>query len=686
MYGYCGRILYVDLTSGKMEERELTPEMAQEYMGGVSLASRLLFDMKGYEADPLGPENPIIFMTGPLAGTPMPGSSRVQVAARSPLTGGFGSSSCGGYFGPYMKYAGYDGIVITGASQEPVYLFINSGEPSIVAAGTVWGKPTSQVSSLIAEEQGVKRVHSMSIGPAGENKVLYACIMDTPHNAAGRTGLGAVMGAKKLKAVAVHGKDRPALFDKSEFTALREKISKVLKDDVTMSAYKRFGTAGTMQLGMLVGDVPTKNWRVGDWSDGADRINGITMADTIMEKTTGCFGCPIGCKRVVTIPDGKYKMEKAPGPEYETVASMGAMNLIDDLEALCAANVICNDMGMDTISAGSSIAFLTEAYEKGLITKEETGGLELDWGRPDTLLELLEKTARREGPGDMLAEGVKRMSEKIGGGADEFAIHSRGMEAPMHDPRAYHGLALAYTTAPRGACHISHNDLVVEMGVYKYPEFGLDGEYPPLTKDGKAEMVARSEDQGFFISSINMCMFVAWPMSIRDHILPALKHVTGFEWTVQDINAIGERTWFIQRAFNNLCGFSADDDTVPSRILKPHEEGTPSGLDAIVYNTTKFKPPELPFIRDVSISMMNRIVPHQKKVFQTMGRFMPTKKLNKQKMEKKLTPDHEHMIREYYTVREIDREGRPRPAKLKKLKLDYVADALYPEDSTAKNA
>ncbi len=683
MYGYCGRILYVDLTGGKIEDRELTPEVAREYLGGVALASKLLFDLKAYEADPLGPDNPIIFMTGPYVGTPMPGSSRIQVAARSPLTGGFGSSSCGGYFAPYMKYAGYDGIVITGAAQEPVYLFINDGKPSIVPAGIVWGKPTSEVSALIAEEQKVKKVYTMSIGPAGENRVLYSCIMDSPHNAAGRTGLGAVMGSKKLKAVAVHGKKRPELFDKGEFTALREKISKALKDDVTMTAYSRFGTAGTMQLGMLVGDVPTKNWRVADWSTGSDRINGITMADTILDKTSGCFGCPVKCKRVVTIPDGKYKMDKAPGPEYETVAAMGAMNMIDDLEALCAANVLCNDMGMDTISAGSSIAFITEAYEKGLISKDDTGGMELDWGRSETLLQLLEMIAKREGIGDMLAEGVKRMSEKIGHESARFAIHSKGMEVPMHDPRAYHGLALAYTTAPRGACHISHNDLVVEMGVYKYPEFGLDGSYPPLTKDGKAEMVARSEDLGMLVSSLNMCMFVSWPLSVKDNLLPALKHITGIEWSISELTAIGERTWFIQRAFNNLCGFTADDDKLPARLLHAHEEGVPTGLDDIVYSTTKFKPPDLPFIKDVSISVMNRIIPHQKKVFLGMGKIMPGKKLNKKRMAKKLTPDHEHMIREYYTVREIDREGRPRPNKLKSLKLTEVLQAMYPEESTA---
>jgi len=677
MKGYRGKLLYVDLTEGRLEDRELPEELARNYLGGSAMAARILFDMEAYRADPLGPDNTLVVLTGPLTGTPMPGSGRFIVSARSPLTGGFGSSACGGYFGPRLKSSGYDGIVITGSSPEPVYLLIDKGTPSLKPAGVVWGKPTSEVADLISEEEGIAKVHTISIGPAGEHLVLYAAVMGGTHNAAGRTGLGAVMGAKKLKAVAVNGGSKTELHDREEFMKLRKKMQKLISEDVGSTAYTRFGTDGTMPLGMLVGDVPTKNWRVAYWEEGSDKLNGITMADTILVDKKSCYGCSIACKRVVSIPDGPYKMENAAGPEYETATSMGTLNMIDDLEAVCAANVLCNDMGMDTISAGSSIAFLTECFEAGLITEEQTGGITLRWGDPDTLIQLLAMTAARDGIGDLLADGVKRMSERIGPESEEFAVHSKGLEAPMHDPRAYHGLALAYATSPRGACHIHHYDLIIEMGVQSYPEMGIEGEYHPQSKERKAEMVALSETLGTIVNSASICMFAAWPLSFKTHILKALNLATGMDFTLQQLSRIGERGWYMQRAFNNLCGFTAGDDTISERVLEPYIEGEPTGLNDIVFDTTSFKPPNLPVLKDLSTSIMNRIIPHQKNVFKFMGKVMRGKKLSPKQMNVKQRPDFDHMIREYYTVRELDRDGRPREKKLHELNMEDVSAALH---------
>jgi aldehyde:ferredoxin oxidoreductase len=684
MNGYCGKLLYVNLTDGRLEERPLAEETARLYMGGCTLAARLLIDMKAHEADPLGPDNAFVVMTGPLVGTSMPGSGRFEIAARSPLTGGFGVSSAGGHFGPELKFAGFDGIVVTGASPEPVYLWIKDGKPELLPAAPLWGKTASETRAAIAAERNEKGCRTICIGPAGENKVLFACVTAGPHNFAGRTGLGAVMGAKNLKAISVRGKAKPELHDEEAFKEIREKIIKVIKDDVTCASYTAYGTDSTMQLGMLVSDVPTKNWRVANWEEGADKLNGIAMADTILSGRKSCYACPVGCKRVVTIPDGPYKMENAPGPEYETAASMGTLQMISDLEAVCAANIICNEMGMDTISAGSAIAFLTECFESGLITEADTGGIALNWSDPDQLLKLLNLTARREGVGGLIAEGVKRMSERIGRGSEKFAVHSKGLEAAMHDPRAYHGLGLAYTTSPRGACHITHFDIVIEMGVYSYPEFGIVGDYDPLSKKGKAGMVAGSEDMGIIVGSAVMCMFVAWPLSFKRHILPVLNAVTGFNWTLQELRDIGERGWQLGRAFANLCGIGAEGDTLTERAITPHPEGTPSGLDKIVHQITKFSPPGVPGIKDIAIGMTKRIFPVQKQVIKGLGKLMFMRKLKADELIHKSKPDLEYMLKEYYTIRELDTEGRPRARKLVSLQLDDVAAALHGEEAAAE--
>lgn len=683
MHGYCGKLLYVNLTAGTAKVRDLAEDMARLYLGGAAFAARMLFDLKAYEADPLGPDNTLIVMTGPLVGTTLPGSSRFEVAARSPLTGGFGIASAGGHFGPKLKFAGYDGIVFTGSASEPVYLWIKDGVAKLCPAVALWGKTTSETNTAIAAEQNEKGCSVISIGPAGENKVLFSCIAAGDHNFAGRTGLGAVMGAKNLKAVAVRGKQKPQLFDEDALAAVRGKIIKVIKDDLTCSTYTDYGTNGTMQLGMIVSDVPTKNWSVANWEEGSDKLNGVAMAETILSGKRACYACPVACKRVVTIPDGPYKMTNAAGPEYETAAAMGTMQLIDDLGAVCAANVLCNEMGMDTISAGSSVAFLTECFKRGLIDESDTGGMTLKWGDPAQLLKLLEMTARREGAGDFIANGVKRMSEKIGRGSEKFAVHSKGLEAPMHDPRAYHGLALAYTTSPRGACHITHFDMVLEMGVYTYPDMGLRGGYRPLSKKGKAEMVALSENLGEIIGSAVMCMFVAWPLSFKRHILPALNAATGFNWTLPELAAIGERGWQMQRAFANLCGLGIKQDTLTERALNPHPEGVPSGLDKIVHRMTTFSPPGLPFVKDFAMDTIKKIVPVQKKIIQGLGRFMFTSKLNANELRRKGTPDLEYMLKEYYVIRELDHEGRPRTQKLLSLEMEDVAVALHGADAVA---
>lgn len=680
MNGYCGYLLNVDLTSGTIEKVPLDEEMAFDYMGGTAMAARILFDRKAYLADPLGPDNTLVFVTGPISGTVMPGSGRFQVAARSPLTNGFGLASCGGHFGAELKFTGYDGVIITGASPEPVYLLITETEANLLPAGDLWGKTSGETEEAIRAAHNDKRIRTSTIGPAGENMVRYACIIGGKHNVAGRTGLGAVMGSKKLKAVAVRGKKRPTLADEDTFKTIRERCLKRIEMDVTCRLYGDYGTDGTMQLGMLVSDVPTKNWRIANWDKGSDKLNGITMADTILSGHSSCYACPVGCKRVITIPDGPYKVKDAAGPEYENVAALGTMQLIDDLDAVSAASEICNQLGVDTISAGSSIAFMRECYTEGLVDDSITG-MPLRWGDAEQVIDLLGKISRREGVGDFLAEGVKRMSEKIGKGSENFAVHAKGMEAPMHDPRAYHGLALAYAVSPRGADHIHHFDMVLEMGAYSYPEFGASGPYHPLKKDKKADMVAASENIGYLASSMVMCHFLAWPMLYKTDLVPLCNAATGFDWTISDFVAIGNRAWYLMRAFNNLCGLGVADDKLPRRVLSPHPEGKPTGLDEIVYTTTSMHPPDLPYIKEMVVGIFDRIIPVQKSLMMSMGKVMSFRKLKGAKLESKCKPDLEHMLREYYTVRELDERGFPRARRLRELELDDVAEALHGESA-----
>lgn len=668
-------ILKVDLNKRSVEREELPDGIREKYIGGVGLATHLLFESGAYAAEPLSAENTFVLTVGPLAGTMFGGTSRLEIAFRSPLTGGLGSASAGGFFGPELKNAGLDGIVITGASESPVYLHIENDTAEIRDAAHLWGKDTYAVEETLREETGNKNLRVACIGQAGENLVKFAAFMGGRHNFAARGGPGAVLGAKKFKAIAVKSDGKREVADPARYQALRKKIKEKQQTDVTIKAYSAYGTDSTMQLGMLITDVPTKNWRVADWTEGSDKLNGVTMEQTILSGRKSCHACFVGCKRVVTVKEGKYKTEKDVGPEYETAASMGTLLLNDDLAVVTAANRLCNMYGLDTISAGSTIAFAMEAFDNGIITEKDTDGLALKWGDADAILKLIEKIAMRDGIGDTLAEGTKRAAEKLGKGAEEFAIQSKGMELPMHDPRAYHGLGLAYAVSNRGACHIKHLNIVLEMGVYKYPEFGLSKPYPPLKKENKAEMTARSEELGFIISSLALCCFTAWPLSPAN-LAEMLDAVEGLKLTPESLQKTGERIWHLQRAFNVLCGLTAEDDTLPRRVLEPHPEGEISGLDNVVYGITKQQLPSNPRVRRALMRVYDRILPNQAKMIKNMGKIMFFKKLRAKDAAAKGSPDLDFMKRQYYELRELDSRGVPSKKKLEELGLEKAAEKV----------
>ncbi len=564
-----GKLLVVDLTSGHIEDEPLNEDYARQFIGGSGLAARYLYDSLDPNLEPLHPANPLFFMTGPLTGTRAPSCGRFVVCARSPLTGLWGEANSGGFFGPEVRFAGYDGIVIKGQSPQPVYLHIADGQAALCDARHLWGKGAYETQEAIREEVGDAKTRVACIGPAGENLVKYAAIMSDKGRAAGRTGMGTVMGSKNLKAVAVRGNGQVPLADEERFTAVVREILSILKDDSLTEALRVTGTAGTLDYLMLLGSPPNCYFTEGEFPE-AEALSGSMMAETILTGHSTCYGCPVACGREVEVKEGKYKLAKTKGPEYETVAALGTMLLIDDLPAVTYLGHLCDDYGLDTISTGSTIAFAHYLFESGVIGPAETGGLALRWGDPDTVAELIGMIAQREGFGDALAEGSRRLGQRYG--AEELAVQVNGLETGMHDPRAFSAMALVYATSPIGASHNQSDMYWVESG-RSMEELGI-----PFTNRledaGKGSLVARHQDWRSFCNALIVCYFSNAPAQSYIDLLAA---ATGWEVTADDVLLVGERIWNLKRAYNNRLGLTRADDTLPKLLLQPLPEGGSQG-------------------------------------------------------------------------------------------------------------
>lgn len=565
--GYMGRVLKVDLTSGTASIKSGGSQDGsfRKYLGGSGLAAKYLYDELVPNANPLGPENVLIFMTGPFCGTPVPASGRHAVAAKSPLTGFWGESDCGGHWGVMLKKAGFDGIVIHGRSKRPVYLWIKEGKVEIRDANHVWGMDNYDISETIRKETEMD-AEIASIGPAGEKLVKYSVIMTDGKDgrAAGRTGMGAVMGSKRLKAIAVHGTEKSAIHDKKALMgSIRSITPNLIKGT---SGFSNYGTSGGIVNIEKLGDLPIKNWRNGSWS-GAASISGVKLAETYLTGKFHCASCPIGCGRVVKISDGKYAPVSGAGPEYETVAVFGALLLIDDLAAICKANELCNRYGMDTLSTGGVIAFAFEAYEKGYLSADKTGGLKLEWGNPDAMLNLIHMIANREGIGGLLAEGVKIASENLDPKCKEFAVHVKGLEPSMHDPRAHNGLAVLYAVSNVGATHnqgITHNF----EKLLTCPEMGLTAPPDRFAVEGKGIFTAKTEDFMSICDSLKICKFVLFGGVTLTDLCHWLNFVTGWDVSVAELIRTGERITNLKRLHNIRFGLKKSDDTLPKRLTE----------------------------------------------------------------------------------------------------------------------
>jgi len=564
--GYMGKILYFDLSSSKVHIGDMNEEWAHQFIGGSGLGAKILYELTNERTDPLGPENPLIFMTGPFTGTAVPLSGRHAVVSRSPLTGIFGESDVGGTWGANLKKAGFDGMIITGKSENPVYLWVHNGEWEIRNASHLWGKDTYEIDPLLKNETHEKAVVS-AIGQAGENLVPMAAVMTDGKDgrAAGRCGMGAVMGSKNLKAIVVYGTGNVAVYNPETVTRLPKEVGAQINKNA--ENFRKYGTSGSLSVFESMGTLPLQNWKfVGRWEESAEKINGFTLAETLLTGRYFCDSCVLGCGRVVKVESGPYAGVEGAGPEYETLALLGSNLLIDNLEALCFANELCNRFGLDTMSTGGAIAFGMEAYEKGLIDREDTGGIELRWGSAEAMIEMVKMIAQKKGLGEVLGKGVKRASEELGKNSVEFAMHIKGLELPAHDPRGYNAGAVGYATASRGGCHMAGLTHTFER-VLKSPEMGIPEPLDRFQIEGKGILAAKSQNLMGMMDSLKLCKFILFAGITITHIVKWYQSVTGREMTIDDFIKTGERIFNLKRLYNVRLGMSRKDDTLPFRSL-----------------------------------------------------------------------------------------------------------------------
>lgn len=565
MYGWTGKILRVNLGAWSVSVEDLCPEVAEKYLGARGLGTKVLYDELKPGIDPLGPDNKIIFATGPLTGTAATSAGRYNVVTKSPLTGFIAASNSGGYFPAELKYAGFDAIIVEGAADEPVYIWVHNGKAEIRSAKHVWGKNTAETTDiLVAETDPDAKV--ACIGPAGERLVLFACVVNDKGRAAGRSGVGAVMGSKNLKAIVVRGTGDVKVADPTKFReAVLAAFKKIKESPVTSQGLPTYGTAVLVNVINQHGAFPTRNFQTGVF-EGAEKISGETLAATLLVRKRACFGCPIACGRPSVVKSGKYKGE-GEGPEYETIWALGAACGVDNLEAVTKANYLCNELGLDPISMGSTIACAMELYEKGYLPKSATD-IPLRFGDADAVVEATRKTGYREGVGDLLAKGSYRLAAEFG--HPELSMSAKKQEYPAYDPRGVKGIGLNYATSNRGGCHVRGYTISPEI-------LGVPEKIDPLSKDGKAAWVKAFQDVTALVDSVGMCLFTTFALGAPD-VASMLESATGIPFPVEKAVLAGERIWNLERLFNLREGLTKADDALAPRLLtEPMPEGPAAG-------------------------------------------------------------------------------------------------------------
>ncbi|MCX7981588.1 MAG: aldehyde ferredoxin oxidoreductase family protein [Syntrophales bacterium] len=566
MKGIHGRFLRVDLTAKKLEDMPISEELFKQYVGGATLAAKLTNDHITPEMDPLAPESPLIFATGPLTGSAIPMVSRYAVGGLSPLTGYWGEATSGGAFPFRLKQSGYDGIFIIGRSNEPVYLFLDNGKAELRDASDIWGRNIYEAQDRLRHAIDQPGLGMAVIGPAGENLAKTAGIMNDAGRTAGRCGLGALMGSKKLKAIVVTGKMKTELAEPEQIKELTKEAMTAIKQNIVAPAFREYGTLMYTDLGMAVSDVPVKYFQKSVFP--ASKLTGQALRQKYVVENYACVGCPIGCGREVK--NFRPGIDSVDGPEYETTIAFGPLCMNFDFDSIIEANYLCNAHGIDTISLGVSIAYAMYLYELGILTKEEAG-MEIKWGDGPTIVKLVEMSIRQEGIGKLISQGTLKMAEHFGRDPEE-AAQVKGMEVAMHDPRAFSGMALSYATGPRGACHLKGDYYNIELGSFIAEYNILPGDR--FASEGKAEMVAKYQNFKDLFDSLTLCKFAPYTPTF---ICQAINAITGWGYDPQVLLTAGERSITIKRVINNRRGLTRAEDKLPKICLKALEEGSSAG-------------------------------------------------------------------------------------------------------------
>lgn len=589
--GWTGKILRVDLTKGTCTPEDLNAEWADQYLGQRGLASKYLMEETDPKVDPLSPDNKMIFATGPLTGTCASTGGRYSVITKGPLTGAIACSNSGGYWGAELKFAGWDMIIVEGKSKKPVYLCIIDDKAELLKASDIWGKSVWDTDAWIKTRHQDPQMHVSAIGIAGENGVLYSCIINDLHRAAGRSGVGAVMGSKNLKAIAVRGTGGVKVDDFPAFLKATSAAKDVLKANaVTGEGLATFGTQVLMNVINEAGALPTRNTRDIQF-DGAHDISAEAMAAPSgkdgkpnLLTNQACFGCTIACGRISKVNEEHFTIQNKPeywhasgGLEYEAAWALGAATGVNDLDALTYANFICNEQGIDPISFGATLGAAMEMYEDGVLTDKETGGLKLKFGSAEALTTATELTGKAEGFGKELGMGSKRLCDKYG--KPELSMTVKGQEFPAYDPRGIQGMGLTYATSNRGACHLRSYTVSSEI-------LGIPEKTDPLVTDGKAGLVKAFQDATAAVDSSGLCVFTTFAWTLDD-IAPQIDGALPGEWNVDKMLEVGERIWNLERQYNLQAGFTAKDDTLPKRLLKDAAKTGPAkglvaGLDKML--------------------------------------------------------------------------------------------------------
>ncbi len=577
-FGYNGKILHVDLTHSTWEIEEPTEKWYRTYMGGSSLASYYLLKHLEPGADPLSEDNILVFACSVVCGTPLSGFNRYTVAAKSPHTGGFGESEAGGYFGPELKFSGFDAIVIRGRAKKPSYLWINNGNIEIRDAANIWGKNNFKTLEIIKQELGDKQVRVASIGPAGENMVPFANIQNDMEHFNGRTGMGAVMGSKNLKAIAARGKNRMKMAVPEKIKEIGIWHNKRIKNHPPNVGLTKFGTPGLVAGLNDSGILPTRNFKDGVF-EGANKLAAPTYHDTIFHSRGTCWACAVRCKRRVHKEESAYPLDKRfGGPEYEAIAALGSMLGIDNIAAVARGNQLCNLLGMDVCSTGAVIAFAMECFENGILTAEDTGGQSLNFGDADAMLTLIEMISHRRGIGEILSRGVKKAARQIGKGSEHYAFHIKGNELAFHDGRGKTGMALGFALSATGADHIEtpHDVAFQGDGVSKLNALGILDPVEPLeTDEAKTRFFVMGQKAWGINNVLGLCNFCSVPIHAMTFtkLVEAVSAATGWETSLHEILNASERSNVMARIFNNREGFTPKDD----RVIRRWHEKMPDG-------------------------------------------------------------------------------------------------------------